>query len=122
MRDSPDAPRTCLTAPARALLERIEEKFGRVKLVSTCRPGSTIAGTGRSSRHASGNAVDFDADSRKGEIVEWLVANHHDGGTMTYAGMDHIHVDIGPYFVSIAGGQHWASWRDNARDFPGPQG
>ena len=122
LRDSPDAPRTCLTAPARALLERIEEKFGRVKLVSTCRPGSTITGTGRSSRHASGNAVDFDADSRKGEIVEWLVANHHDGGTMTYAGMDHIHVDIGPYFVSIAGGQHWASWRDNARDFPGRRG
>jgi hypothetical protein len=118
LHDSPDAPRSCLTPPARALLERIEEKFGRVKLVSTCRPGSTIAGTGRPSRHASGNAVDFDADRRKGEIVEWLVANHHDGGTMTYAGMDHIHVDIGPYFVSIAGGQHWASWRDDARDFP----
>ena len=122
LRDSPDAPRTCLTPPARALLERIEEKFGRVKLVSTCRPGSMIAGTGRPSRHASGNAVDFDADSRKGEIVEWLVANHHDGGTMTYAGMDHIHVDIGPYFISIAGGHHWASWRDNARDFPGRRG
>jgi Bacterial SH3 domain len=122
LHDSPDAPRNCLTPPARALLERIEEKFGRVKLVSTCRPGSTITGTGQPSRHASGNAVDFDADRRKGEIVEWLVANHHDGGTMTYAGMDHIHVDIGPYFVSIVGGQHWASWRDNARDFPGRRG
>ena len=65
LRDSPDAPRTCLTPPARALLERIEEKFGRVKLVSTCRPGATIAGTGRPSRHASGNAIDFDAGSRK---------------------------------------------------------
>ena len=81
--------------------------------------GTTETKTGRS---FSGNAVDFDADSRKGEIVEWLVANHHDGGTMTYAGMDHIHVDIGPYFVSIAGGQHWASWRDNARDFPDRRG
>jgi hypothetical protein len=119
LRDPPYAPRTCLTAPARDLLERIEEKFGPVKLVSTCRPGATIAGSGRPSQHASGNAVDFDADSRKGDIVEWLVANHHDGGTMTYADMDHIHVDIGPHFVSIAGGQHWASWRDNARAFPG---
>jgi Bacterial SH3 domain/Peptidase M15 len=117
-RDSPDAPRTCLTQTARALLERIEEKFGPVKLVSTCRPGATIAGSGRPSRHASGNAVDFDPGSRKGQIVEWLIANHHDGGTMTYADMDHIHVDIGPHFVSIAGGQHWASWRDNAREFP----
>ena len=119
LRDPPDAPRTCLTPPARALLERIEEKFGPVKLVSTCRPGATIAGSGRPSRHASGNAIDFDADSRKGDILEWLIANHHDGGTMTYSGMDHIHVDIGPHFVSIAGGQHWASWRHHERNFPG---
>ena len=81
-------------------------------MVSTCRPGATIAGSGRPSRHASGNAVDFDAGSRKSAIVEWLIANHHDGGTMTYADMSHIHIDIGPHFVSIAGGQHWASWRD----------
>jgi len=105
-RDPVEAPRTCLTPPARALLERIEEKFGFVKLVSTCRPGATIAGTGRPSRHASGNAIDFDAGGRKAQILEWLIANHHDGGTMTYADMDHIHVDIGPPFVSIAGGQH----------------
>ena len=38
---------------------------------------------------------------------------------MTYADMDHIHVDIGPHFVSIAGGRHWASWRDNAHNLPG---
>jgi Bacterial SH3 domain len=117
LRDPPEAPRSCLTAAARALLERIEEKFGPVKLISTCRPGATIAGSGRPSRHASGNAVDFSAGSRKREIVEWLVDNHHDGGTMTYADMDHIHVDIGPHFVSIAGGRHWASWRDNG-EFP----
>lgn len=114
LRDPPDAPRTCLSPPARALLERIEDKFGPVKLVSTCRPGATIAGSGRPSRHASGSAVDFEAGGRKADIVEWLIANHHDGGTMTYSGMDHIHVDIGPHFVSIAGGQHWASWRDRA--------
>jgi hypothetical protein len=118
LRDPPYAPRTCLTPPARALLERIEDKFGPVKLVSTCRPGATIPGTGRLSKHASGNAVDFDAGSRKGQIVEWLIVNHHDGGTMTYADMDHIHVDIGPHFVSIAGGQHWASWRDSERELP----
>jgi uncharacterized protein YgiM (DUF1202 family) len=113
LRDSPDAPRTCLTPPARALLERIEDKFGPVKLISTCRPGATIAGTGRPSKHANGNAIDFDAGNRKVQIVEWLIANHRDGGTMTYPDMDHIHVDIGPHFVSIAGGRHWASWRGN---------
>jgi len=110
-RDPADAPRTCLTSAARALLERIEAKFGPVRLVSTCRPGALITGTNRPSRHASGNAVDFEAGARKAEIVEWLIANHHEGGTMTYAEMNHIHVDIGPHFVSIAGGQHWASWR-----------
>jgi len=118
LRDPADAPRTCLTWPARALLERIEAKFGPVRLVSTCRHGAIIAGTNRPSRHASGNAVDFDAGGRKAQIVEWLVANHHEGGTMTYADMDHIHVDIGPHFVSIAGGLHWASWRDTEAHFP----
>ena len=118
LRDPADAPRSCLTPPARALLERIEETFGPVRLVSTCRRGAIIAGTTRPSRHASGNAVDFDAGARKAQIVEWLVANHHEGGTMTYADMDHIHVDIGPHFVSIAGGLHWASWRNTEPQFP----
>ena len=110
-RGSPDAPRTCLTAAARALLQAIETKFGPVKVVSTCRAGATIAGTGRPSRHASGNAVDFSAGARKGEILRWLIATHKAGGVMTYPDMDHIHVDIGPHFVSIAGGQRSASWR-----------
>jgi hypothetical protein len=60
--------------------------------------------------------VDFDAGSRKARIVEWLIANHRAGGVMTYAGMDHIHVDIGPHFVSIAGGRHWSSWSRGGRD------
>jgi hypothetical protein len=113
LREPPDAPRSCLTPGARALLERIEEKFGPVQVVSTCRPGATIAGTSYQSRHASGNAVDFKAGSRKAEIVDWLIANHHSGGTMTYPDMDHVHVDIGRHFVSIAGGPHWAPWRSN---------
>lgn len=110
-RETADAPRSCLTSAARALLQTIEAKFGPVKLVSTCRAGATIAGTGRPSRHASGNAVDFNAGARKGEILRWLIANHKAGGTMTYPDMDHIHVDVGPHFVSIAGGQNTASWR-----------
>jgi len=113
-RDAANAPRACLTPPTRALLQRVEERFGPMRVISTCRPGATIAGTGRISRHASGNAVDFDAGNRKAEVVEWLIANHHEGGTMTYANMDHIHIDIGPPFVSIAGGQHWASWYQDA--------
>jgi hypothetical protein len=115
-RDSAAAPRACLTPAARALLDRIERNFGRVEVVSTCRAGAFIAGTRRPSRHASGNAVDFKAGVRKAAILEWLIANHRSGGIMTYAGMDHIHVDIGPRFVSLAGGRHWSSWRSRGRD------
>lgn len=102
--------RGCLTSSARALLGRIEAQFGPMQIVSTCRPGARIAGTGRISRHASGNAVDFNAGSRKGAVIRWLIANHHSGGTMTYPNMDHIHVDIGPRFVSLAGQRTRAAW------------
>jgi len=101
--------RSCLTGAAQALLNRIESRFGAMRIVSTCRPGATIAGSGRVSRHASGNAIDFEAGGRKGEVVRWLVANHHSGGTMTYGDSSHIHVDVGPHFVSLAGGTRYAS-------------
>ena len=116
LRDSPQAPRSCLKPAARALLDRIEQKFGPVRVMSTCRAGAMIAGTSRPSRHASGNAIDFDAGGRKPAILEWLIANHRAGGVMTYAGMDHIHVDIGPHFVSLAGGRHWSRWRSARRN------
>jgi Peptidase M15 len=104
----PGTSRGCLTGAAIALLGRIESQFGAVQVVSTCRPGARIAGTGRISRHASGNAIDFNAGGRKAAIVRWLIANHRSGGTMTYAGMTHVHVDIGPHFVALnSGGGGW---------------
>ena len=93
--------RGCLTASTRALLDRIEAKFGKMQIISTCRPGAVIAGTGRRSKHASGQAIDFNAGARKAEVVRWLIANHKSGGTMTYRGMSHIHVDVGYHFVSL---------------------
>lgn len=98
------ASRTCLQPAASALLARIEQQFGPVKIISTCRPGAVIAGSGRPSKHRYGLAVDFDAGGRKQAIVNWLRANHTSGGTMTYARMSHIHVDIGPRFVSLGAG------------------
>ena len=107
--DDKGAPRKCLTSAVHAVLDQIEARFGPVKVISTCRPGARIAGSGRISRHASGNAVDFEAGNRKGAIINWLVANHKTGGTMTYADMSHIHVDVGQHFVSLAGGRKYAS-------------
>jgi hypothetical protein len=97
--------RACLQASARALLNRIESQFGTVQIVSTCRPGAVIAGSGKPSKHRYGLAVDFNAPAgKKGAIVQWLIKNHHSGGTMTYAGMNHIHVDVGSRFVSLGAG------------------
>ena len=93
--------RSCLTSEARALLNSIEKKFGRVEIVSTCRPGARIATSGRPSKHASGEAIDFRSNGKKRAIVNWLIENHSDGGTMTYSDMDHIHVDVGHHFVAL---------------------
>jgi hypothetical protein len=98
------ASRGCLQPATSALLSRIEAQFGPVQIVSTCRPGATIRNTGKPSKHRYGLAIDFEAGARKGAIVQWLIANHHAGGTMTYAGMSHIHVDIGQRFVSLGFG------------------
>jgi len=108
--------RGCLTSSARALLGRIEAQFGSMQIISTCRPGARIAGTGRISRHASGNAIDFNAGGRKGAVVRWLIANHKSGGTMTYAGMSHVHVDVGQRFVSLGSGGR-AGYRSGKRRY-----
>ena len=97
----------CLTKETRALLARVEEKFGQVQVVSACRPGATVAGTDRPSLHRYGRAVDFMAPSgKKAEVVAWLVKTHKAGGTMTYSHSRHIHMDIGRHFASIAGEHH----------------
>jgi hypothetical protein len=108
--------RTCLSPAAHALLNRIEVQFGAVGVVSTCRPGAVIAGSGRPSRHASGNAIDFNAPAgRKSEVVRWLIANHRSGGVMTYSDMNHIHVDIGRHFVALGATSGGGSWRRASR-------
>lgn len=91
----------CLTSEARNLLGRIKARFGNVQIISTCRKGARIATTGRPSKHASGQAIDFRVPGRKREVVQWLIANHRSGGTMTYRDMDHVHVDVGARFVAL---------------------
>jgi uncharacterized protein YcbK (DUF882 family) len=100
-RDEGGSSRSCLQPSARALLNRIESRFGSVNIVSTCRAGAVIATSGKPSKHRYGLAIDFSAPGRKGAVVQWLIANHHSGGTMTYRDMDHIHVDVGSHFVSL---------------------
>lgn len=93
--------RDCLARSARSLLNSIESNFGRVEIISTCRRGARIATSGRPSKHATGEAIDFRVRGKKQQVVAWLRKNHHSGGIMTYSDMDHIHVDVGHQFVAL---------------------
>ena len=87
----------CLPGTVKSTLSQIEKRFGRIQVVSTHRPGARIAGSGRTSYHASCRAADFDAPRGKhAAVVTWLKSNFS-GGVGTYAcGMHHIHIDNGP--------------------------
>jgi hypothetical protein len=88
------ASRTCLTGDTRALLSRFEARFGSVKVISTCRPGAVIAGSGRPSQHRYGRAVDFMPNpGQRGAMLAWLRSNAN-GAVITY-GSGHIHFDTG---------------------------
>jgi hypothetical protein len=90
------ASRGCLTGDTRALLSRFEARFGAVKVISTCRPGAVIAGSGRPSQHRYGKAVDFmPKPGQRGPMLAWLRSNAN-GAVITY-GSGHIHFDTGGY-------------------------
>lgn len=89
------ASRSCLTGETRALLSRLEGRFGRQQVISTCRPGAVIAGTGRPSQHRHGKAVDFRPNGNRAAILAWLRANAK-GAVITYSS-GHIHFDTGGY-------------------------
>lgn len=92
----------CLQPSTKALWAKVVSHWGPMRVISTCRPGAKVRGTGRTSRHAHGHAIDFYAPKgKKQAVVRWLIANHTSGGVMTYRNMNHIHIDIGPRFVSL---------------------
>ncbi len=98
---------TCLHESGKQLLAHIEAEFGPVDISEGTCVRRTIAGTGVLSQHAYGRAIDFlpSKGHSKQQIVAWLTAHRDEGwvsGIMTYATMDHIHVDTGPYhFVAL---------------------
>ena len=87
----------CLPGILKTRLNQIRKKFGKVRIVSTHRPGARIAGSGKRSYHASCRAVDFHPPRGKYRaVVNWL-KKVHKGGVGTYScGMHHIHIDNGP--------------------------
>jgi hypothetical protein len=90
------AARGCLTGQTRQVLSGLEARFGQVKVISTCRPGAVIAGSGQPSQHRYGKAVDFVPRSgQRGAMLAWLRSNAG-GAVITYAS-GHIHFDTGGY-------------------------
>jgi hypothetical protein len=87
----------CLPGELKSVIGQIEQRWGGVKVISTHRPGARVRGTGRPSRHANCNAIDFrPAKGTFREVANWLKANH-EGGVGTYSGrLNHIHIDNGP--------------------------
>ncbi|NJM55662.1 MAG: hypothetical protein HC841_06935 [Verrucomicrobiae bacterium] len=85
-------------------------------ILSTYRPGARIAGSGKSSLHASCRAVDFKPTRNHAKVVAWLKANHG-GGVGTYSGsMNHIHIDNGAYVrFHRGGGRSYAKKRTSSR-------
>lgn len=98
---SASASRSCLTADTRAVLARLEARVGAVQIVSTCRAGATIAGTGRPSFHRYGKAVDFNTRN-KGAAIAFL--RTQGVFVMTYCGMSHVHFNTGQVGNSFCGG------------------
>ncbi len=90
------ASRACLSGETRSLLSRFEATFGTVKVISTCRPGAVIAGSGRPSQHRYGKAVDFmPTPGKRAAMLAWLRSNAN-GAVITYS-TGHIHFDTGGY-------------------------
>lgn len=88
--------RACLTAQTRAVLAQMEGHFGPVKVISTCRPGAVIAGSGRPSQHRYGKAVDFvPTPGKRAAMISWLRQNAN-GAVLTYRS-GHVHFDTGPW-------------------------
>lgn len=96
------ASRSCLTSDTRAVLARLESRIGGVQVISTCRPGATIAGTGRPSFHRYGKAVDFNTRNKAGAIAFLRTQGVF---VMTYCGMGHVHFNTGQVGTSFCGGR-----------------
>ena len=75
----------CLPGVVKKRLAQIRSKFGKVRVISTHRPGARIAGSGKRSYHASCRAVDFHPPKGKYRaVLAWLKSNHK-GGVGSYS-------------------------------------
>ncbi|NOU08162.1 MAG: DUF882 domain-containing protein [Hyphomicrobiaceae bacterium] len=89
---------SCLPGVLKQRLSEVRNRFGKITVVSTHRPGARINGSGKPSYHGSCRAVDFVPPSGKYSAVTKFLYATHEGGVGTYTCMNHIHIDNGPNY------------------------
>ena len=75
-------------------LRSVEVKFGKIRIISSCRPGATVRKTGRPSMHRYCRAIDFKPRRGTYRQVARYLKTTWGGGVGTYSGrFNHIHID-----------------------------
>ena len=85
---------TKLPKPLRTFLVRVQEKCAGFKVVSACRPGARVAGSGRPSLHASCQAADYQV--RKPACALQLAKGWPGGHSVDYRAVNHFHASWSP--------------------------
>ena len=88
---------SCLNGQLRGLVADVSDKFGPVRVGSTCRgyAQNRRAGGASHSYHLSGRAVDFRLFAKSGAVMAYLRGHGSVGGLKHYGG-GLFHVDTGP--------------------------
>lgn len=77
-----------------AKLKTVEAKFGKITIISSCRPGARVKKNGRPSMHSYCRAIDFKPPRGKYSAVATYLKRTWSGGVGTYSGrLNHIHID-----------------------------
>lgn len=75
-------------------LMAVENMFGRITIISSCRPGATVKKSGRPSMHRYCRAIDFHPPKGTYSKVASYLKSTWKGGVGTYSGrFNHIHID-----------------------------
>lgn len=75
-------------------LIEVEKMFGKIEIISSCRPGATVKKTNRPSMHRYCRAIDFNPRKGSYNAVASYLKRTWKGGVGTYSGyFNHIHID-----------------------------
>lgn len=75
-------------------LIEVEKMFGKIEIISSCRPGAVIKKTNRPSMHRYCRAIDFNPKRGTYTAVANYLKRTWRGGVGTYSGyFNHIHID-----------------------------